>query len=350
MAADELGPWRGGALRDTALNFNGDGSDQDLPDPLRFARGVGRLILRRRRLVGDALRRDAISVFLLKPEGPAGRTSREPTLGDGDVEVAGRLWFVGPTAQSGRFIEPTSPEPSSVFEQVQAMGLEEVPAVIFNPRPNPPSLRYYPKGIEQTDEFEDIQLGGEPVTPQRIEAIVDRMWEHSFITPDAQIDAGSGVWENAPQLWAKTGAEAIVQAHLKTALAVALIDCVVRHEQPTNIGRVDLEIEQRTGTGWTRHVEIEVKVLRERGSTGKPKSDQFNQRWIRRGIRQAAAYRDDRGASHGVLCCFDMRSIDRNDQYCTIGNSNFAQQCDVRLIRRFLYNDSEAWRRARYGI
>lgn len=350
MAADELGPWRGARLRETAERFNGDGADDDLPEPHRFARGVGRLIVRRQQRNGASMRRDAVSLFLLMPEGvPGASAKREPTLGDGDVEVAGRIWFVGCNAQTGRYLEPASTEPGDLFDEVEAMGCGTAPAVLFNPRISPPSLHFYPNGVREDAISQSIEIGGAPVTVERVEAILDRMWEMCFISPDAQIEHGSGVWKDAAKHWTAEQAEAIVQSHMKTALAVALVDCVIRHEQPTPLGRVDLEIEQSTGTGWTRPVEMEVKVLRERGSTGRPKGDLFNNRWIRRGARQAAAYRDARQALAGMLCCFDMRVVDRDLSYCTDETAAYAAGLDVRVFRRFLYNSAEAARLARYG-
>lgn len=353
MAGAKLGPWHGAELRKTADAFSGDGSDNDLPEPVRFARGVGRLVLKRIRAVGTTMRRDAISVFLLHPDGVGSMPAkREPMLGDGGVEVAGRIWLVSETAQSGKSIEPPSSDAGDVFEYVVELGLGDVPAVAFNPTVDPPTLRYYVGGLADEHNPEVIEIDNIEVTAERIEAIIERLWSSCFITPDAQVSGGSDVWAHSPKHWAASNAEAIVQAHIKSALAIGLVDCTIRDEQPTEAGRVDIEIERRDpldSTKWSRPFEIEVKVLRHAGKAGRTTSAKMIQWWIRRGIRQAAAYRDARKASNGMLCCFDMRSIDHGDDFADDDNKAFAATHNVTMVRRYLYNDAEAYRIAKYG-
>ncbi|HWJ69003.1 MAG TPA: hypothetical protein VNS79_03005 [Sphingobium sp.] len=353
MAGAKLGPWHGAELRKTADAFSGDGSDNDLPEEVRFARGVGRLLLKRIRSVGATMRRDAISVFLLHPDGIASvPAKREPMLGDGGVEVAGRIWFVSETAQSGKSIEPPSIDAGAVFDHVAELGLGAVPAVAFNPTVEPPTLRYYPRGLNDHHNPEVIEINDIEVTAERIETIIERLWEACFITPDAQISGGSDVWADASQHWAASNAEAVVQAHIKAALAIGLVDCTIRDEQPTVAGRVDIEIERKDPVDpskWSRPFEIEVKVLRHAGRTGRKTSAKLIQWWIKRGIRQAAAYRDARNAENGMLCCFDMRNSDHGDDYADNDNKAFAATHNVTMVRKFLYNDAEALRVARYG-
>jgi hypothetical protein len=353
MAHADLGPWRGAKLGETVAAYGGVGADDDLPDALRFARGVGKLIVKRRRLAGATMRTDAISVFILRPEGSPGSDAvREPLLGDGGIEVAGRIWFVGATAQSGRFIEPPSTSDGDVFDYVEAIGCGNYPAVVFNPTVQPPTLRFYQKGLAAEHDVEVIEITNMAVTVERVEAILDRMWQNSFRTPDAQIDKGSGVWADPAKYWAKSEAEKIVQSHIKTALAVALVDCVIRHEQSMGRGRVDIEIEQPTDDDpprWIRPMEIEVKVLRERGSTGRKRTEPSVHRWIGHGIRQAAAYRDERGAEHGMLCCIDMRANDLEENFCPATTKQRAADHNVVMFRRFLYNSADALRLTEYG-
>src|SRR5262249_41614394 len=161
-----------------------------------------------------------------------------------------------------------------VFEHIESLGFGNVPAVVFNPTLTTPTLRFYAKGVAD-DFFQDIDIGDEPVSPERVREILDQMCSGHFDTPDGQIDDGSSIWADADKYWAASKTEAIIQAHMKTALKVALVGCNVRHEQPTSLGRIDLEIEQRSleDGSWRRPIEIEVKVLRECGATGKKKSD-----------------------------------------------------------------------------
>jgi hypothetical protein len=295
---------------------------------------------------------DGISVFLLAPDkAPPEAGKREPSLGDGAVDIHGRIWFVGETAQSGRPLTPPSPSAADIFQHVEELGYGTLPAVVASTAGSDLVVRYYPGGLT-LDEFVQLDLGGEKVTPDHVREILDYMADRIFITPDAQVTHGSTIWADPERFWTAEKSEAILQSHMKTALTMALVDCNIRHEQPTALGRVDLEIEQRSTidpTAWWRPLEIEVKVLRERGSKGRPKGDLFNNRWVRRGVKQAAAYRDDRGADAGMLCCFDMRSTDRAENFCPQEILATAESLEVEMYRKFLYHSSEAYRTALYG-
>ena len=158
------------------------------------------------------------------------------------------------------------------------------------------------------------------------------------------------MWVRASRFWAASNAEAIAQLHVKTALSYQLFNCDIRHEQATRAGRTDIEIVQKLANDtMIIPAEIEIKVLRERNRRGRKWSDTFNDRWMQRGVRQAAAYRDDRDAKAGMLCCFDMRDGDRGELHTFASVKSFADNLDITLHRNFLYNSSEAWRIAKYG-
>lgn len=123
----------------------------------------------------------------------------------------------------------------------------------------------------------------------------------------------------------------------------------VRSEQPSTIGRTDVELIQtwRLSPGHEiRHALIELKVLRSYGSTGRPVSDKVIRRHISQGVRQAAQYGNANNSKIRMLCCYDMRQEDVSN---TMFFSEFYMPCEtrkVRLKRYFLYNSSEALRQA----
>lgn len=345
-----LGPWQGADLRGTATQFAGDGADDDIHPIRRFGRNVARLALRRmRQHLGD-MRSDAIAIFLLQPSGPPGlETVRQPMLGDGGVEVCGKIWFVSMTAQSGRELAPASEDAGSMFDLVESLGLGDIPAAVFNPTVAIPTVRVYPQGISAETEFDTVEVADREMTIDDIRRAIDEMHEQHLCTPDAQI-SGNSTWRDAQKLHANSNAEAIVQTHVKIALSLRLFNCEVRPEQPMKAGRVDLEVVQRLADGATIiPAEIEIKVLRERNRRGRKWSDAHNEKWMRRGARQAAAYRDVRSAKAGLLCCFDMRDGDRGEVATFASLKPYADSIGVALHRNFLYNDAEAWRVSRYG-
>jgi hypothetical protein len=345
-----LGPWTGADLAGTAAQFAGDGADDEIDPIRRFGRNVARLALKRMRQHLGEMRRDAIAIFLLQPSGPSGvATVRQPMLGDGGVELCGKIWFVSVTAQSGRELIPPSEAHGDMFDHIESLGLGAVAAAVFNPTVAMPTVRLYPKGLEADTQFVTLEIADREVTIDDIRRVIDEMHEKHLCTPDAQI-SGVSMWADSQKFHASSNAEAIAQLHMKTELASRLFNCDVRHEQRMKAGRVDLEVVQRLADGATIiPAEIEIKVLRERNRRGRKWSDAYNEKWMLRGIRQAAAYRDVRNAKGGMLCCFDMRDGDRGQVNAFAAVQPYATALQVALHRTFLYNDAELWRQARYG-
>jgi hypothetical protein len=229
------------------------------------------------------------------------------------------------------------------------MGFGHVPAVVFNPKVATPVIRIYGKGLSAESDFEAVEIIDREVSLDDIRRVINLMYEKNLCTPDAQV-AGASMWADSTRLHATSNAEAIAQLQVKTALSISLFNCDIRHEQQMRAGRVDLEVTQRLADGaMIVPAEIEIKVLRERNRRGRKWSDAYNEKWIKRGVRQAAAYRDDRGAKSGMLCCFDMREQDRGEATTFANVKLYADTLSVMLHRNFLYNDAESWRRAKYG-
>ena len=345
----DLGPWRYADLSSTVARYTGDGTDDDLDPIMRFGRSVCRLALRRQRQSRRPLRTDAIAIFLHRPSVPAGiSTFREPMLGDGGVEVCGKIWFANATVQSGRAMTVASEEDGDMFDRVEGLGLGRVPAVVFNPKVKTPTVRIYGRGVSQDETVEPIEIADVEIDSKTIRATIDWVAKTQLATPEMQVTMAS-MWAKAAKSWVSNNAEAIAQLHLKTALAVRFFHCEVRQEQRGRVGRTDLEVAQQRGDGMMVFpAEIEIKVLRERTSSGRRCADVRTERWMRRGVRQAAAYRDDRAARCGILCCFDMRSIDRGERTALLPIQEYAERMNVILHRNFLYNSSDAWRKVHY--
>lgn len=112
---------------------------------------------------------------------------------------------------------------------------------------------------------------------------------------------------------------------------------------------INIEEKQYFNKYLSSRPKIEIKVLRERNVRGKSWSAAKIQSWMRRGVRQAAGYRDERRARAGMLCCFDMRSTDEGDAAVFAAIRAFADGLRVELHRSYLYNSAERYRIARYG-
>ena len=254
-------------------------------------------------------------MFLLCPAEPQ-TIDREmlkfhPMLDNGLTPVEGRLWLVGPVVVSGKCMALGTLEDSALFELVvSSLQQGGVPAVIFDPRPDPVQIRYYPLGLQNSDTCEVIEVSTtELVDLQRILAVVDRVCEKQLVTPDAQSQVAK-LWKDSTRHWVAKDAELTVQMYLVTALFAAFPTCVARFEQPQATGRLDIEIEEpddsRPGY-FIRHALLELKVLRTFRSTGRRVTDAEVREWVAEGVDQAYSYREEREALQSALCCFDMR-------------------------------------------
>jgi hypothetical protein len=348
-----LGPWADDDLVRTARLMTSLGADADLPDDVRFIKGVARIV--RRRLVEDEAKSDPArpAVFLLNPNVSGQRSDikpkRVPMLSNGRTSVNGRLWFVSPAPVMGHYIDlDKCDDDDELFRIVtDDLKLGGIPTVVFDPRTKIPEIRFYAKGLIDPDICQTAQLNQSDVSVERIFEVIHRVYQASFVTPDAQPKAGK-LWQESAKYWPVENAEDRVQLYLQIGLASAFLTCTVRHEQPSIPGRTDLEIEESApldSTQIIRHAVLELKVLRSFGSTGIPVSEQETRDWIEKGIRQAATYRIDKNAKASALCCFDMRCVN-TDEKCFDHVADLSGQLVVALRRWFIYASSEQYREA----
>jgi hypothetical protein len=342
--------WPDQQLRATANAFFGLGADSDMPEHVRFLIGVVRAIHNRHQQEADG--EQAPAVFFSQPFAPptipADDLSSQPMLDTGLNELGGALWFVGPVVRSGlglRF-DPW-PADGDLFDHVSAdLGLGEVPAVLFEPRSDPPTLRHYPSGFAVPDDVAVVPLGGEDIDLDRVLAVIDTAHVAHLQTSQGG-PAAAKLWQNRSKHYPVLDAEARIQFILRVALQGAFPATVVREELPQSAGRLDLEIEETNAESGTliRHALLELKVLRSYGSTGNAVSDADNRAAVKEGVGQAAVYRDQDGARASALCCFDMRKVPSGTE-CFKGVRTTAARKQVRLRVWHIFPTAKAYRAA----
>ena len=348
--SDLLGAWEGSDLTETVHTNIGIGSDTDLPEHVRFIAGVAKLI--RRRMAKEGADTDPVrpAVFLLEPNAstndPENMPKRVPMLDNGLTVIAGRLWFVSPIVVMGKYIDLKTDDDDALFSMVtEGLSLGDVPAIVFDPRTEPPSVRFYPDGLADAENRDTIDLTRE-VSLQQIFEAIDRVYENCLITPEGQGQAGK-LWADGARWRPSAEAEDIIQLYLRAGLITAFPTCVVRHEQTSVAGRYDLGIEESAPTDRsqvTRHAVLELKVLRSFGSTGTSVSAQEVLDWVKSGVKQAASYRDDVGAREAALCCFDMRKEHSSGEECFKHVKGCADKLVVVLKHWFIFGTSEQYR------
>jgi hypothetical protein len=346
----EIQGWPDDNLRATAYAHHGEGADSDLPEWLRFLIGVVRIINNRARQAPEPEQTPA--AFFLAPGGPSsveGADLRsEPMLDNGLSELGGQLWFVGPVPRNGLALAlPEWPTDAELFERIEGeLAIGDLPAVLFDPRPDPPQVRHYPNGLADRDGVEVIATAGQPIDLARVLDVIDVAHRAHLEKPRSSPE-GARLWQNGTKHRPKRDAEARIQNILRIALQAAFPATVVRDEQPQSSGRLDLEIEealQPAGT-FIRHALLELKVLRSYTSGGTSVSATRVAEAIEEGLRQAIAYRDERRTLASALCCFDMRKTHSGDS-CFAPVATHAGEQKVALRVWPLYGTAAQFRQA----
>ncbi len=269
-------------------------------------------------------------------------------LDNGLTTLTGRLWFVGAVVVSGHFIALGDDDDDTLFNIVtDELGMGEVPAIVFDPRGAFPQVRYYPAGLNDTENCKILQATASNVSLERIFEAIGRIYDECLVTPDAQSPGGK-LWKDSRRGRPYPDAEARIQTALKVGLVMAFPLCTVRHEQASVSGRSDLEIEEGDPLDRgkiARHAVLELKVLRSVWSNGAQVSDRETCEWIEGGVKQAATYRKDKSAAAAALCCFDMRKENLGET-CFEHVLVLAADLDVKLRRWFLYSTDKRYRDA----
>ena len=346
-----LGPWSEEQLRATAQEHRNEGADGDLPASLRFLSAVTKLI--RRRLAHPLAAADPAhpAIFLLKPDPNVDaiedKLTRVYVLNNGLKPLAGKVFFVSELANSAQSLTvDTEDDDRMIALVVGPLAEGDTPAILFEPRTTPSTLRFFPRGLSHADDCRTISLAADFVTLDAILAEIDRCYPTLLRTPDAHPSA-SPLWKDSRRHWPVKEVELRIQGMLREILTAALPACTVLPEQPDVVGRVDLLIEEPlpdTAFAVRRAAVLELKVLRTYGSTGKSTSAKETDDWIQGGVLQAAAYRDQRNAAECALCCFDMRREHVGDA-CFDHVKEEAVSRKVRLRSWHIFNSSEAFRR-----
>jgi hypothetical protein len=345
-----LGPWAGDDLSSTAKANAGIGADSDLPLEVRFIAGVAKLLRRRLAEAGQEMDPVRPAIFLLEPNArthkPDTQPKRVPMLDNGLTTVTGRLWFVNATVVVGKYLELDQVDDDELFLIVtECLRLGEVPTVVFDPRPSLPEARFYPRGLADATKYNKLRISGCEITLEDIFQVVERIYKERLITPEAQPPAGK-LWKDQRKWWASDEAEAMIQLYLSIGLTAAFPTCTIRHEQSDTPGRLDLEVEEAdvdNRSRVTRHAILELKVLRSFGSTGIAESEQYTLDWVTSGVKQAATYRDRRGALAASLCCFDMRKEHTGDR-CFHHVRELGKDLNVTLHVWFIFATSKHYR------
>jgi hypothetical protein len=238
----------------------------------------------------------------------------------------------------------------ALVDALEADHVQSLPTVIYLPKAGGHSkLHWYPQGVAHTALLKVYAVNTETPTPDLIQEVINSVYEGDLKTPD-NTPKGFGPWENSAKGYAAENAEERVQRAVKLGLHGRFgTHCRITAEQPDKDGRTDIEIVGDFGVEHgkqTNFAVLEMKVLRERGSTGILEAPSKNEAAIVKGLGQASTYGDDRHFLERMLCCFDMRATNAGAAAVFAPIKDKAAELKVHLYLWYLYRSSDHYRDA----
>lgn len=343
----QLGAWSADrkVLEETPIS--GRGSDADAPDSLRFGRAVVQLVARRELQLDAEYDRPAAFVFSSRAwmERLPAEARREPLLHTGHRPLTGRIHFLNVTA-NGQSLEYEGGD-VELFDKLNSLGVQSFPTLVYSPKQGSSTLSWFPNGTVDQECTELWSIVEELPTVERIYEVISRAYKADLITPD-RMKENNQLWVNPAKGWAHENAEARVQHAVRMTLVGAFRLCHIREEQSDKDGRTDLEIVEHQGRSHDQivhHAVLELKVLREKGSTGTAYSNAAIAKHVRDGLEQASSYGEGRNFRERMLCCFDMRPENLGEDVVFGEVKVDASTLVVHLRHWFLYRSSDHWRK-----
>jgi len=346
----DAGAWTAELDQLTSAWLSGQGSDTDLPESLRFLLAIRRLTLSRE-CEPDCEFDRAAAMVLVPPvffESPPDGTRRRPLLNNGNYSLTGQLHFLN-VAATGRSLDYAGDE-GAMFDALQQTKADTLPTVVYAPKPGGHSkLSWYPKGIRDEANVMVIPVAVEEPTAALITQAIDGVYRGDLITPDL-VPTHDSPWKKAGKGWASDHAEMQVQRTIKLGLHGRFPTCRIVAEQPGKDGRTDIEVVGDFGVApgaVTNFAVLELKVLREKGSTGITYSAKDIAEHIDNGVTQAYTYGADRNFRERILCCFDMRASNTGATIVFAPIQSKANDLGVNLRFWFLYRSSARYRKCK---
>ncbi|WP_363799847.1 hypothetical protein ABU614_06980 [Lysobacter firmicutimachus] len=345
MANQDLGAWNQDLATIANTPLSGRGSDSDATPLVRFQRAVMQLVVRREKQ--PTAEYDSHAAFVLLPRDWSGQLPsqavRQPLLHVGQTKLTSFIHFVNVGANGHSLAYKGSD--GDMMDALHASGVESLPTIVYSPQLGKSMLSFYRHGVVNAASVDVRNVNDIQPNVDTITEVINLIYKGELITP-AQ-SQNFNVWEDAAKGWAHEDAEARVQKAVQLGLIGAFRLCSIRPEQTGKDGRTDLEIvEDFDGEAnhVVHHAVLEMKVLRQKGSTGKNYTDASIAEHMDEGLKQAHSYGDGRNFRDRMLCCFDMREENSGASKVFAPLESSALKLGVVLRYWFLYRSPEHWR------
>ncbi|OBV36962.1 hypothetical protein [Janthinobacterium psychrotolerans] len=222
-----------------------------------------------------------------------GMYSNRPECG---VYLVGR----SPTG-NGWKLPATGEEHQLNCKAVETAGLDELPTIVVGLVDD--GILFLPRGIKHADDHGVLipaSHDGSPMSDEVLTAELD-----SFAATNLPCDElRSELWTDASKYWPIKEAEVTIQKFLLIALRAVFKNYVILSETKVAPGRIDILILPGSSKEAGKVV-LELKAIRQYGSTGIAVSSSTTIAHLVGGVVQATTYFQD--ATNKYICTYDMR-------------------------------------------
>jgi hypothetical protein len=212
------------------------------------------------------------------------------------------VYLVGrsPTG-NGWKLPATGEEHQANCEAVEVAGLDELPTIVVGLADD--RILFLPRGIRHADDHGILipaSHDGSPMSDEVLTGELDSFAELNLACDELRTE----LWTDASKYWPIKEAEVTIQKFLLIALRAVFKDYVIMSETKVAPGRIDILILPGSSKEAGKVV-LELKAIRQYGSTGNAVSPATIISHLAGGVVQAATYFQD--ATNKYICTYDMR-------------------------------------------
>ncbi|MER8465690.1 hypothetical protein [Mesorhizobium sp. M1396] len=254
----------------------------------------------------------------------------------------GKLVICASHATAGWWIELPEGSVDQALELLNAHGLGHSPLAIVYPAARALSC-FQDGGMSDEPPIKlDLPLNSRQVTLNDIFEVLEDVRKNSLLTP---MIGPPKFWNDGPAYVPGEEAERQIQWIAAAQLRSNFRPLIVDTEQVTPVGRIDIVMTNTAGTGAAQQYPaiIELKALKSKTHAANKVPDSTNVKAILKGIRQAKAYRETKGANLGVMASFDMRATKTdilNEELCKLAVAKYITDERIAVYNFYVYGDT----------
>lgn len=253
----------------------------------------------------------------------------------------GKLIICASHATAGWWIGLPGGSVDQALELLNAHGLGHAPLAIVYPAARALSC-FQDGGMSDEPPIKlDLPLNTRQVTLNDIFEVLEDVRKNSLLTP---MIGPPKFWNDGPAYVPGEEAERQIQWIAAAQLRSNFRPIIVDTEQVTSVGRIDIVMTSAAAAGPAQQYPaiIELKALKSKTHTANKVHDSVNIKAVLKGMRQAKAYRETKGAHLGVMASFDMRATKTdilNENLCKLAAAKYINDERIAAYNFHVYGD-----------